>query len=228
MNRQSTCACAVLLLLATTGCKSNQGGRDLGRNEVLYPHTRFLTEVAGDRTLFVLPVRDSRDVSALPASNATFPVIYDSDGRWERPVRMMVDQVLREELQASCMFSGLTPKAQPTDLLLQPTLLRFHSGVIETIEGGRSLAEVTLRLQIHGPEDAPGSRPIWFDRIYTDTQISSVSLVPLSTLLLSGRTLQSVMVQALAGIDGSNVSRTGMPLEPVNGEAAPAGAPAGK
>jgi hypothetical protein len=220
MIRHSVTACAFLAVLAA-GCKSPQGGRDLATNTLICPRTHFATSAPGDRAIFILPVRDARDVSALPASNGNCPVIYDSDARWERPVRAMVEQLLREELDGSGLFAAITPKARPADLLLQPTLLRFDSGVVETIEGGRSLAVVSLRLQIFGPEDAPGSRPVWFDRTFGDTQISGVALVPMSTLLLSGHTVQSTMMQAVAALDGSNVGRTGMPLEPVKPEPAP-------
>jgi hypothetical protein len=214
-------ACAVLALLVAAGCKSMQAGsRDLATNEMLYAHTRFQTSAPGDRSIFVLPVRDSRDVSALPASNGAFPVMYDSDARWERPVRAMVEQVLRDELQQSAVFAGVTARAQGCDLLMQPTLVRFDSAVVETIEGGRSQAVISLRLQVYGPETGAGTRPLWFDRVFGDTELSGVSLVPMSTLVLMGRTMQTTMAQALAGLDGSNVGRIGVPLEPLTPEPA--------
>lgn len=212
----------VLVFLSLSACKSTQS-RDLCRNEALYQRTGFRTAVVGDRPVFVAPVADGRDVSALPASSGGFPITYDADGRWERPVRTMVQELLTDELRESGLFSGFPVRAEAGALVLKPTLVRFHSGHMEMVEGARAMADVALRVQVYGPADAAGRRTLWLDQVYADSQASAVSMVPISTFHLSGRAVRAVLAKVLAGLDGSNVARQGVPIEVPDVPATPGG-----
>jgi hypothetical protein len=213
MTTARIASCSVLSIVALlSACQTGQR-RDLTANSSLFRPTGFRTGAPGDRAVFVAPLADGREVAVLPASADGFPITYDPDGRWQRPVREMVQELLQDELRESGLFARFLTGAQPDALVVKPTLVRFHSGTIETMEGARSLAEVALRLQVYGPADAAGRRPTWHDAVYADAQVSGVRMVPVSTFVLTGRAAQAALHRALAGLDGSNVARSGVPLE---------------
>ncbi len=211
MMRPGSVLVAVLGCLCAAACSSTQA-RDLSRNENLYQDTGFRSQVPGDRSVFVTPMADARAGAALPQAVGGFPIVYDQDGRWERPAPTMLAELLRRELQQCAVFQGVSERAEPGGLVLKPSLVRFHSGTMETVEGGRSLAEVALRVQVYGPEHQ-GRRPLWFDQVFTDAQQSDAAMIPVGTFQLTGRSVRNVLRKVVVGLDGSNVSRTGVPLE---------------
>lgn len=203
-----------LLLPLVAACSSVGPSKvaDLAENKDLYRDVGWRSKLPGDRAVCVLPVADARRPDLLQAADSGgFPVLYDGDGAWQRPVPVMVDDVLRRELASSGIFAGLTDAAGPNTLLLEPSLVHFTTGALESAEGGRSLGEVGLRLRVHGIAEPDGTRPILLDQVYGERQVSGLSMMPPSPYLLVGRALRVTMQRALSGLDGSNVSRSAAP-----------------
>lgn len=185
---------------------------DLAKNDTLYRFTTFVTKLPGDRAVFVAPVVEARSNEVLPAAQNGFPIAYDSDERWARQVTDMIDDVLRVELAQSRVFDAILAKPAADQLVLQPSLVGFSSGMMETDSGGRTLAEIGLRVQVFAPADADGKRAVLLDQIYGERQVSAPAMVPPSTYFLCGRALRITMQRLLAGLDGSNCGRTNVPL----------------
>jgi hypothetical protein len=185
---------------------------DLAANPELYRDLSFVTRLPGDRAVFVAPVQDARRADVLPASQGGFPITYDADERWSRPVNDMIDDVLRRELEHSGVFAGLLPQARPDALVLMPSMTDFQSGAVELDMGARTLAEIGVRVQVFGPESGAGKRELLLDQVYSQRETSTVAMVPMSSYRLSARALQVVMQRLLTGLDGSNCSRSNMPV----------------
>jgi hypothetical protein len=186
---------------------------DFATNEVLYTDVPFATKAPGDRGLFVAPVVDARDLTVLPTNEHGFPIVYGTDDFWERPVREMLAEVLRRQLTDSELFGRVVDQAEPSALLLKPTLVTFTLGATEAMSGRRSFAEVGLRLQVLGPADGSGQRAVVLDQVYGSRQVSELELNPVNPYRLVGRALQQSMTKVLGGLDGSNVGRSNVPLE---------------
>lgn len=216
------CSCLLGLLLLG-GCQSATQDPDLARNEQLYRRLAFTSKLPGDRAVFVAPLQDARHVEVLPASQSGFPITYDADGRWSRPVTVMVDDVLRDELQQSSVFAGLLPAARPEALVLMPTLTDFQSGVVELDVNARTHAEIGIRVQLFAACDAAGRRQLLLDQIYSDRETSTAAMVPMSTYRLMGRAMNVAMQRLVSGLDTSNVGRSNMPVEEL--ATPPAGVP---
>jgi hypothetical protein len=201
-----------LLTLTLLGaCASTTQVPDLGSNEQLYRDLGFVSKVPGDRAVFLAPLVEARRDQVRPASQGGFPIAYDSDDHWNRPVRDMIEDVLQRELTCSHVFGSILPQPLPDALVLVPWLTNFETGCVELDVGARSLAEIGLRVQVYGAMDDNGQRPLLHDQLYSDRQASSPAMVPLSTFVLAGVALRHTMQHLVAGLDGSNVSRTGMP-----------------
>ncbi len=206
------------LLLAS--CASHQNVPDLALNEKIYAAVAYETRAPGDRSVFVAPTRDARNPASYPASSSGFPISYEGDRRWYRPVPEMVDAVILEELEDSALFTEVKSTASPQDVVIQPTLVTFVTGVMEQEYGARSLAEVGIRIEVLGPVGADGNRPVLFDQVYGERQVSNPDRLPPSTYLLTGMCMRTTMQRMLAGLDGSNVGRSA--LSPTSLPAAPA------
>jgi hypothetical protein len=213
-----------LVLVAVAGCKSTGSSADLAWNPNIYRSAAFVSKLPGDLPAFVAPVADERRPEALPAKIGSSPVIYDADGRWERPVHEMVDDVLRQELATSLLFTQLTDRPDPCGLVIKPSLVTFATGAMEFIEGGSSMAEVALRLKVYGPQEASGKRSLLHDQIYGDRQQSAITMMPTNTFVLAGKAVRNAMGRVLAGLDGSNVARSGVPLAAIEEPGAATGA----
>ena len=66
-----------------------------------------------------------------------------------------------------------------------------------------------------GPANETGERPLWHDCSYGNRQMSEFQVKPVSPYRLIGRALQLTMSNTLAGLDGSNVGRSHVPVEVV-------------
>jgi hypothetical protein len=212
------------LLVLCTACATRNEIADLAQNELLYVDVPFQTRSPGDRALFVAPIVDQRDQVVLPVEDHGFPIVYGGDDFWQRPVREMVADVLVRQLQSSSLFGAVSVQATRGALLLKPTLVSFTTGATEAVSGSRSFAEVGLRLQVLGPADGNGKRAVLHDQVYGNRQLSQLELNPVSPYRLVGRALQLSIGKALAGLDGSNIGRSNVPLD--IGEPAEATAPA--
>ena len=223
----SLCNAAALALLGmglfASACATPNHTVDLARNELLYVDVPFATKAPGDRAAFVAPLVDARAGKDLPTTDRGFPISYGNDQVWERPVAEMVGDVLQRQLSKSGLFTAVADRASPQGLVVQPALVSFVTGAVESVAGSRSFAEVSLRLQVFGPVDAAGKRAVLFENVYADRQMTEVSLNPVSPYRLIGRALQISMQKALGGLDGSNVSRSNVPLNLEQPAAVPAG-----
>jgi hypothetical protein len=191
---------ALLLALVLTACASPSHVADFASNDVLYVDVPFVTKAPGDRAVFVAPVADARDGRGLPSHEKGFPIQYAGDEFWERPVPEMLGDVLSRQLAASALFTAVSPHAAPEALVLKPSLVTFVGGANEAVSGARTFAEVALRVELH-------------ERVYGNRQTSALSLKPVSPYRLYGPALQQTVAKLLAGLDGSNVARSNVPMD---------------
>jgi len=222
MKFPALCVLSLLLLPLATGCTVTNETADFAKNDVLYVDVPFATKSPGDRELFVAPIVDKRDPSVLPTQDRGFPIVYGDDDFWERPVREMLADVLQRQLSDSHLFGTVVDQPGPSTLLLKPTLVTFTLGATEAMSGRRSFAEVGLKLQVMGPADGTGQRALLFDQTYSSRQLSPLELNPVSPYRLVGRALQQSMSKLLAGLDGSNLGRSNVPIEAAAKPATPA------
>ena len=204
-----------IVALATASCGSLNYTADFSNNELFFADVPFRTKAPGDRHVFVTPLKDERGGTVLPLHERGFPIRYGNDDFWERPVSVMFTEVLERHLTKSELFPAVTTQATAQDLILKPTLISFTVGSKEAISGSATFAEVGLRVQVLGPADASGERPLWHDCAYGNRQMSEYQVKPVSPYRLIGRALQMTISNTLAGLDGSNVGRSHVPVEVV-------------
>jgi hypothetical protein len=204
-----------ILALATASCGTLNYTADFSSNELFFADVPFRTKAPGDRQVFVTPLKDDRGGTKLPLHERGFPIRYGNDDFWERPVAEMFTEVLARHLTNSELFPSVTTQALAQDLILKPTLVSFTVGSKEAIAGSATFAEVGLRVQVLGPANEKGERPLWHDCAYGNRQMSEYQVKPVSPYRLIGRALQLTISQALAGLDGSNVGRSQVPPEVV-------------
>lgn len=205
----------VISLLAVTAasCSSFDYTADFSTNQLLFVDVDFRTKAPGDRQVFVTPLKDERGGTILPLHERGFPIRYGNDDFWERPVAEMLIEVLERHLTNSELFPALKSQAGCEDLILKPTLVMFTVGSKEAIAGSATFAEVGLRVQVFGPENEQGERPLWHDCAYGNRQMSEFAVKPVSPYRLIGRALQLTLSKTLAGLDSSNVGRSHVPVE---------------
>lgn len=201
--------------LATASCGTLNYTADFSNNELFFADVPFQTKAPGDRQVFVTPLKDERGGTVLPLHERGFPIRYGNDDFWERPVAAMFTEVLERHLTKSELFPAVTAQATAQDLILKPTLVSFTVGSKEAIAGSATFAEVGLRVQVLGPANEQGERPLWHDCAYGNRQTSEYQVKPVSPYRLIGRALQLTMSKTLAGLDGSNVGRSQVPVEVV-------------
>ena len=200
-------------LLALAACATPNDRADLAHNELLYTDVPFATRAPGDRPVFVAPLADAREARALPAHEKGFPIRYATDDFWERPVAQMVADVLVRQLAASQLFPQVAEHASAEALVLKPSLTTFVGGATEAISGASTFAEVGLRVQVFGPAAPDGKRALLHEQVYGGRQAAPLALKPLSPYRLYGPALQQTIAKVLAGLDGSNVARSHVPLD---------------
>jgi len=145
-------------LTALVACKSTPVP-DLVLNTELYAMSGYSCKLPGDRSVFVTPVADARDqVVVADAAEGKYPVLYDTDARWHRPIAEMVDEVLRREVEESGIFDEITDAPKEAQIVVTPTIVAFRTGAVEELAGGRAIAEVAIRFQVHGPAGKDGVR----------------------------------------------------------------------
>ncbi len=207
------------------GCKSIPREVDLARNPQICGDVPFVTRAPGDRGVFVAPVVDNRR-GAQPAHDRGFPISYAPDAAWDRPVTDMVGELFERELGESGLFAQVSSTALPESVVIQPELVSFSMGTMENIHGARTFAEVGLKLRVFGPADAAGTRPLWFERVYGDRQVTEPQVIPDNVFLLAGSTTMRSLAKVMSSLDSTNIGRSGVPL--VLGEPAVPAAPVGE
>jgi len=211
MNPRPRLLVVLLSSLVAAACTIPNETADFATNELLYVDVPFATKSPGDREVFVAPVADARESTVLPTQERGFPISYGSDDFWERPIGEMMADVLQRQLEDSQLFAKVVDRPSPQALLIKPTLVAFTTGATEAISGSRSFAEVGLKLQVLGPADAQGARPMLMEQTFGNRQLSSLEVNPVSPYRLVGRALQLSMQKALTGLDSSNVGRSNVP-----------------
>jgi len=205
----------VLLGLVFASCSAFNYTADFATNELFFVDVPFQTKAPGDRKVFVTPLKDERGSQVLPLHERGFPIQYGNDDFWERPVPEMLTEVLERHLANSLLFPEVTRQASPGCLILKPSLVSFTVGAKEAMAGSMSFAEVGLRIEVLGPADEDGRRPLWHDQVYGNQQVSEFGVHPVSPYRLIGRALQLTMTTTLSGLDGSNVGRSQVPVQAV-------------
>lgn len=177
---------------------------DLRHNESLYRPTGYVSKLSADRAAFIAPIADERQ---LPEDKQAYPVAYLGDGDWERPVPVMVDEILREELRTAQVFAEILPAPRPDALLVRPILRAFEGGLQEQLYGRRSMAHLALVIEIYGPEET-GERKLFLSQPFFERPISTTGFKPPSPRLLMGSALHATMSKLVSTIDASNVARS--------------------
>ncbi|MFM1872103.1 MAG: hypothetical protein RL398_1525 [Planctomycetota bacterium] len=184
---------------------------DFAKNPKILADQPFVTGRPGDRAVFLAPVADLRS-NRMPTREGAFPVVYAPDAAWDRPIAEMVGEVLSRELGESGVFGGLLDRATPDAVVIQPQLVSFCMGTIENLQGARTVAEFAVNLKVYGPAGADGERPLWFERLYGDRQVTEPQLVPDNMFFVAGSTIARSVTKMMVSLDGTNVGRHGVPL----------------
>ncbi|MEZ5965205.1 MAG: hypothetical protein R3F56_15335 [Planctomycetota bacterium] len=177
---------------------------DLRRNPEFYQPTGYSASAPGDRDVFVAPVVDERKP---PQDEGQLPTLFLSDRDWERPVPVMVHEILRDELRDSGVFRQVLDAASPEALLVKPVLRSFEGGVQEQLYGRRSLAAVGLQVEVYGPLQ-DNERKLLLTQPLFERPVSSPGFKPASPRVLLGAALQATMTRLVGAIDASNVGRS--------------------
>lgn len=199
-------------LTALVACKSTPVP-DLALNTELYAMSGYSCKLPGDRSVFVTPVADARDqVAVADAAEGKYPVLYDTDARWHRPIAEMVDEVLRREVEESGIFDEITDAPKEAQIVVTPTIVAFRTGAVEELAGGRAIAEVAIRFQVHGPADKDGVRALVLDQTVVDRKVTEAAFRTASRYVLAGVSLRACILRMLQVLDTKNIGRDGMPL----------------
>ena len=171
-----TLAFAILLPLLWTlsGCKSP--GRDLERNEGLFPPLGYKVQHRQNRSIWIAPIQDRR-APPMRVDNGMFPVTYTMDGSWKRPVPEMLDGLLRREIKNSGIFGRLARSEEEADWVLDVDLLAFYGAVEERIVGRAVKSNAILHVRVFGPKGSKGERPLLREREYRAPLETGASLV---------------------------------------------------
>jgi len=201
--RMPRLACLSLLPAALAACNTPPR-MDLRHNENLYRPTGYVAAAPADRAAFVAPVVDERTP---PPDSREFPTTYLADRDWERPVPVMVHEILCDELRASGVFGEVLDAPRPDALVVKPILRAFEGGLQEQLYGRRSLTHLALHVQVLGPE-VDGQRKVLFERPFVEQALSSPDFRPPSPRALLGAALHATMVKLIGAVDASNIGRS--------------------
>jgi hypothetical protein len=183
---------------------------DLAAHEQLYQPPGYKTRLPADLAAFLAPLRDERKPVALEASKQ--PTALMPETYWNREPVAMLDEILRRDLLAAKVFTGITDRARPDALVVQAKLLTLHGAIVEEAAFRWTFGEVAMRIQVDGPAAANGRRSQLFDKTFQNRQASDPAMTPPSPTVLIGRALTRVMRELVADLDASNVARAGVPL----------------
>jgi len=177
---------------------------DLRLNDTLYRPTGYATSSPGDRSVFVAPVVDERKP---PRDEGQYPTMFLTDRDWERPLPVMVHDILRDELRSSHVFGEVLDAPTPEALLLKPTLRSFEGGMQEQLYGRRTLASLALQVEVYGPS-IEGQRKLLLTQPLFERPVSNPGFKPASPRVLMGAALNATMSRLIGAIDASNVGRS--------------------
>ncbi len=150
------------LLLAA--CQSG-ADHDLALNTDAYQGSGYQAAHKQDRTVFIRQLQDRRkDMESY--AEGQYPVVYTKDRYWDRPVPVMLDAVLRNEVQDSGIFASIVEKEEDADWIIEPVLLQFYGGVEQRVDGRKYRAGTELHVIVLGEPDSQGQRKVLRKRKY--------------------------------------------------------------
>ncbi|MCA8943889.1 MAG: hypothetical protein KDB80_15100, partial [Planctomycetes bacterium] len=175
----------VLGAVCLASCEFSPPPRDLRKNPALYESTGYRARVMVDRAAFLAPLVDER--APIAEASGPYPRKYYDDAVWDRPMLEMVEEILADEIRDSGIFT-LVQRSQPDaeTLVVTPYLRGVVYGEEEQPHGRRSLAEIELRLVVHGAGESVESRPVLFDRAFREVAQTPVSMLPTRATSLVG------------------------------------------
>ena len=120
--------------------------------------------------------------------------------------------------------------ATPAPIVYRPprTFADLRGFLEEQPTGRCTLATLALQIIVLGPAATDGTRATLFDRSYEQSVGTQVSRAPLPIPELYGRMLHDALARALAELDRSNVTRSGLPLVDLSAPQAKPTAPQAK
>lgn len=199
------------VVLIASGCSTPESNTwDLATNRQLYRSPAFHANSTRPFRGYIAPLQDQRKPPEQPGGAMVAEFL--SDEHWQRPVRGMVEEILREELENSGIYLGLTDTPTASDLIIEPALTSLHGAWERRAHpyyDGRTYAVVALHVRILGPADAAGKRPVWLDKEFRELVGSDFTqATPPNIQQLTGVALSRTMQKLLDGVytaDGREV-----------------------
>ncbi|MBK8978126.1 MAG: hypothetical protein IPM29_19650 [Planctomycetes bacterium] len=204
-----------IVVSSLAGCLSPSTRLDLVETDDLYAPTGYEARLPADRGAFVAPLVDRRDQAPADARTGPYPITWMPEGYWDRPVDVMIDDLLRRELEDSKVVARLDaePPPEPGDLLIRPTLTRARVGTEDLVNGQRRIAEVSIHLLVLGPVGPGGERGTLLDEDVVETTGTGIAFSPPRLPVVLGGAVRGCLARLLKRIDESNVARSGVPLD---------------
>ncbi|MCB9868665.1 MAG: hypothetical protein H6837_02355 [Planctomycetes bacterium] len=185
------------------GCAS-PSRLDLARNTLIYRTAGYVAPRQCPAPVFVQPLRDARE--KVPTfRDASFDRTVYADNIWERPVPVMVEELLVDEIERSRIFARRSTAGAPVDqeFVVEPSLLalhRYREAAATGLEVGRrrTVAYTAIRLVVKGPVDGKGQRHVLLDRLFHNEARTPLSLARAEHgIALTGQTLQVILAEML-------------------------------
>lgn len=221
-------ACLVLFSFFAAGCESTSA-IDLTRNLYIYKSPDYRAARRTTEAVFVQRLKDLRPpISQVYTGKGYVEVFHDDN--WDRPVPVMVEELLIDEIDRSGIYNGISSgsagRAKPGDIVIEPTLVsmyRLYEALTDAAFVGRRRgeAQVALRVRVRGPVDATGRRKLLFDEvIQSKVQTKPTLARPNRGIVIAGRAMHKVMKTLMQKLYESNRSAEQATGEPNSGERA--------
>ena len=191
-------------VLIASGCST--GGpppRDLARGGAYYSSPAFEALTQQAVQAYIAPLKDARKDPQQPEGDVVAEFVKEG---WDRSVRVMVEEILRDEIGKSGIYAGIINTAASNALIIEPTLMVLY-GAWETRQGGfddygsRTYALAAIRIKIYGPADANGKRLVWLNKELRQLVASKFQRsTPPSLPSLTGVALSQAMGQVLEAV----------------------------
>lgn len=142
---------------------------DLTKNRALYRSPPFHASTTRPFRAYIAPLQDQRKPPVQPQGSVVAEFL--GEGAWARPVRGMVEDILRDELEKSDIYLGLTDTPTNSDLIIEPALTTLQGAWEHRVHpyyGARTYAVVALHMKVLGPADAAGKRPVWLNQEFRE------------------------------------------------------------
>ena len=183
---------------------------DLATNRALYRSPGFHANSTKPFHAYIAPLLDQRKPPPEPGGAIVSEFL--GEGYWPRPVKTMVEEILRDELRNSRIYAGLTKTPTSSDLIIEPALTVLHGAWERRAYpnyGGRTYAVVALHIKIYAPADAAGKRRVWLNKEFREFVGSEfIMSTPPNIQQLTGVALSRTMRKLLDAVytaDGRKV-----------------------